>query len=1030
MSSAYDRAMVACGACGTAVASGARFCSQCGAKLDDASAGIDPGLRDQVLSTLRAEHRLCTVVFADMTASVRRTRDLDAEGATSLVNPLLETMVELMVRHGGRIDRFLGDGVLAVFGVPAAHEDDPIRAVRAAVELRERAADLGLDVTVGVNTGRVYFGPVGSSLHEELTVMGPVVNLAARFQGSAGAGEVIVGRATREHIHAAFDLTPRTLDIKGIDEPVEAFSVERLARDPEKVRGLEGLVSNLVGRQGELDTLLNALDGSTHTIAVVGEAGLGKSRLSRELCARTRRTWIEGRCGPLTHDLPFSGFVDMLNRCFDEPREIDIRLGRLGFQQRDREETSPYLRHLIETKPHVAATEASVRRRLTIDALVRWLAAEAALNGAVVFLDDVQWADPLTIEAAAALDGASSDLLTVVASRPEPEAPLAGLREQLASVETLRLHPLTDVHVVDLVRQLLTISRLPDETEAALVEWASGNPFYVEELIRSLIQRDMIGLSEGRWLPGTQPIEMTLPESVESLIMSRYDRLDTPARKAGQVAAVLDRPFDDRLFREVASEPLTAELSTLAAVDFLRHVDGSWGFTHDLVKESVYASLLPSQRRELHHSVAETIGRLDPDDHETLAFHYERTDDHRSALTHLLHAAEHAADSFANETALSHVERGLERLERLDEPDRAQRRHDYLVLRARLRERAGDYDAALADLDETLGLVASDGPEAAEIWRLTGRVQRLLEEPDLPFDSFDRAEALLDPDEDPAAWVKLQVDRATAMYFGGRARRLPELIERVGPVVERHGTPSQRAELIGFSIFHRFVVEQFRLGEETVELSRRALALAEEGGRRRQLAEARFRLGFALNWADQPDQAIDYLEQSVDDARRIGDVMLEARATAYRAIAHRRVDQVEAALIAAREALLAAERIGDTYYQGHAGSVIGWSHWRLGDIDEAERLLVGAIDLWGEVEHEGDTFANVEFSWLAAWPLCAIAHRRGDTVGAVDRLSWLDAPWERPMSEPVRRAVETARADPTEATVADALAAAASEYLL
>ncbi|MFP5330918.1 MAG: adenylate/guanylate cyclase domain-containing protein, partial [Acidimicrobiia bacterium] len=213
--------MKSCQACGQDSTADARFCAQCGARLDGVGVPVVPvEARSTVMSQLRGEERLVTVVFADMTESVRRTTGLTPEAATDLVNPLLETMVELMHRYGGRIDRFLGDGVLAVFGVPAAHEDDPYRAVRAALDLRDRAADMGLAVTAGVNTGRVYFGPVGSDLHEELTVMGPVVNLAARFQGAAAANEIVLGKDTATHLTAAFDLTPVTLTIKGMAAPV------------------------------------------------------------------------------------------------------------------------------------------------------------------------------------------------------------------------------------------------------------------------------------------------------------------------------------------------------------------------------------------------------------------------------------------------------------------------------------------------------------------------------------------------------------------------------------------------------------------------------------------------------------------------------------------------------------------------------------------------------------------------------------------------------------------------------------------
>lgn len=1019
--------MPTCSTCGSEAVAEARFCSRCGARLDDPAAAIEPNLRDRVMTSLRAEHRLCTVVFADMTASVRRTRDLDAEGATALVNPLLETMVELMVRHGGRIDRFLGDGLLAVFGVPSTHEDDPIRAVRAGVELRERAAELGLDVTIGVNTGRVYFGPVGSSLHEELTVMGPVVNLAARLQGAADAGEVIIGSATREHVHAAFELRPLTLDIKGMDEAVTAFSVERLARNPDKVRGIEGLGAGLVGRADEVEILNGALS-ETSAIAVVGEAGLGKSRLARELRARHGGTWIEGRCSPLTQVVPFAGFVDALTTRFVDWDGFAARLDELGLNPAERGEIDPYLRHLLGADPEAESTEPALRRRLTIDALGRWLAAEALADPTVLFLDDIQWSDPLTIAAVVALAGGADELSIVVASRPEPGEPLEMLEDGLDPVTTLRLRPLTDAQVVDLVRQLLTVSELPQEREAALVAWAGGNPFYVEELIRSLIQREMIELVDDRWQPKAENIELELPESIEGLVMSRYDRLDTPARKAGQVAAVLDRPFDDRLFAAVAGNRLANELDTLEAGDFIREADGRWSFSHDLVKEAVYASLLPSQRRDLHHSVADAIGRIDPTNHEALAFHYERTEDHVAAIEHLLAAARRAAGEFANDSAASLIERGLNRLELIDDDPAAHRA--FLVLRAEIAERAGEYRDALADLTTARELADPASLEAGEIWRLTGRVHRLMDDPDRAFEAFERAEQIFDPEKHPDAWVGLQVDVANAMYFGGRARQLPGLIERVGPLVERHGSPAQRAELLGFSAFHRFIDERFRLSEETLEICREALALAAAGTDRRQLSDARFRMGFALVWADHVEASIDYLEGAVADARRLGDVMAETRSTSYFAIALRRCGDVDAARAAAREALEVGRRLGEPYYQGHARSVLGWAHWRSGRPADAEAALEEAIDLWGRVERDGETFANVEFSWLAAWPLCAIAHGTGDPVAAAGHLAWLGAPWERPMGDELSRAVAMARATPSGETVAAAIELAGANRLL
>jgi tetratricopeptide (TPR) repeat protein len=883
-------------------------------------------------------------------------------------------------------------------------------------------------VTVGVNTGRVYFGPVGSSLHEELTVMGPVVNLAARLQGTAGAGEVIIGASTREHVRAAFDLHPLTLSIKGIDAPVAAFAVDRLTTNPDKVRGIEGLTAGLVGRGEELDTLVETLDAGSAVVAVVGEAGLGKTRLVRELRSQHSAIWVEGRCSPLTRAVPFSGFADALTARFTEWEGLSERLDELALTPTDRNEIDPFLRHLLRSDPEAEATEPALRRRLTIDALTRFLAAEAGENATVLFLDDIQWADPLTVDTIVALAELAGDLVLVVASRPEPDDSLVSLRERIDGMTSIRLRPLSDDQVVDLVRQLLTVSGLPPDREEALVAWAGGNPFYVEELIRSLIQRGMIQFVDERWEPRSTTIDLALPESIESLVMSRYDQLDTAARKAGQVAAVVDRPFGDRLFREVAGDELTGALPTLAAGGFVLSADGTWSFSHDLVKEAVYASLLPSQRRDLHHSVAEAIRRIDPGNRDALAFHFERTDDHRAAVEHLLAAAHAAAAEFANETASAYVERGLGRLELLE--DEGSWRHDYLLLRVELAERAGRYPDALSDLDAARALVPADSPEAGEIWRLTGRVHRLMDDSDLAFDAFAKAEEILDPETHPGAWVAVQVDLASAMYFGGQARQLPELIERTGPLVERHGTPSQRAEFIGFSVFHRFVTEHFRLSEKTVQLSRRALKLSAAGADKRQLTEARFRMGFSLLWADHIDQAVGRLEQSLADARRIGDVMTETRAIAYLAIALRRSGLVEPALRAGIGALDAADRIDDSYYRGHAHAVIGWARWRSGDLVEAERLLNRALDLWGRVDRDGETFANVEFSWLAAWPLCGIAHERTDPVAAAAHLSWLRSPWERPMDAELDRAVEAAMARPDGETVGAALTVAERRRLL
>lgn len=298
-----------CPACGSEVRPRAKFCDECGASLAAATSApstptsprapslqeqfatlqqaLPASLRDHLLTQVEGENRLVTVLFADMSRSVQTTAGLPPDEAAEVVNRLLRLMVDALLKYEGRVDRFLGDGVLAVFGTPRAHESDPERAILAALEIRETARQLGLEVTAGINTGEVYVGGVGSERHQEVTVMGPVVNLASRLQGQAEPGQILIGEATYRLTRRAFAAVPLSLEVKGIAQPITAYSVERTLPRPEKARGIEGLRAELIGRDQELAELKEALAevqrGRGQMVSLIGEAGVGKSRLVAEL---------------------------------------------------------------------------------------------------------------------------------------------------------------------------------------------------------------------------------------------------------------------------------------------------------------------------------------------------------------------------------------------------------------------------------------------------------------------------------------------------------------------------------------------------------------------------------------------------------------------------------------------------------------------------------------------------------------------------------------------------------------------------
>ena len=994
--------------------------------------------RSSIMSELRGEERLVTVVFADMTESVRRTTGLTPEAATQLVNPLLESMVELMHRYGGRIDRFLGDGVLAVFGVPAAHEDDPYRAVRAALDLRDRAADLGLAVTAGVNTGRVYFGPVGSDLHEELTVMGPVVNLAARFQGKADANEIVVGAATALHLTAAFDLTPETLTIKGMTEPVEAFKVRRILDHPDKVRGIEGLRAEMIGRHRELELLRAGLaDGAR--VAVVAPAGVGKSRLAAEFRTEVTAaggTWLEGRCLELTAGVPYGPFVDLLVRRLgsgDAAETVAAELEALvdgGLLDADRSaEILGFLVHLLggelgdRRDLRVTESDDELRRTLTVDALVTFFAAQP--RPAVVCLEDMHWSDPFSLLVLQTLEP-DPGMLVLPTLRPD-----LAMGELGEATRELRLTELSPADGRRLVSALLHISGLPTWLESRIVGDAAGNPFYVEELIRSLIQRGAITRDDGHWRITADDIDLDLPPSVEGVLMSRFDRLGDDTRRAARAASILGADIDPDIFSELAGPDLVPELETLTRAGILTagpETPPRYSFVHALGRQAVYSSLLPSQRAELHEHAGRT---LEPsNDAERIAFHYALGRDDAKATEWLLAAGQRALETFAGDAALAHLEQGMERLARLAESEQVKWQSDYHFARGRLLGRNARHREAREALHAAL--VDANPLREAEIWRRIGQNHRLEDDPDSAHAAFDRAEQILTgmPDDDVAArqeWIRLQKERALTLYFSGRGRELPAHNARVGPVVERYGTDAQRADHLYGEALSSFVANRFVVPAATVATARRALELAERGADQGRVAEGRFVLGFSLLWANQAEEAVPVLERAVEETTRLGTVTEACRALSYRAIALRRLGRVDEAEAASVAALQSADRLDIDYYVGHALAVQCWVAMKRGD-PACASLGAQAYETWGTLQRDGIEGINCEFVWLAAWPLAATALADGDHASAVGHLRLLLVPWERPMPDGlsglVASAVETADPELLAACVREAKAAA------
>jgi DNA-binding SARP family transcriptional activator/class 3 adenylate cyclase len=728
------------------------------------SPSLPPSPHPKTAPPAAGENRLVTVLFADMRSSVETMRDLHPEDAAALVNRLLGAMVDALLKYEGQVDRFLRDGVLAVFGTLQVHEDDAERAIRAAIEIRAAAHKLGLEVTAGINTGLVYAGTVGSDRHQEQTVVGPVVNLAARLQEQAQPGQLLVGETTHYQSRRAFNFEPLSLAIQGLPQPVHAYVIGEALPRPEKARGIEGRRAELIGREGELARLREALAAVTQPgageaggqmVSLIGEAGVGKSRLVAELKGllaevevprlsgvsfsggeplkrgtpvdgRQPPLWLEGRCIELSMTTGYSLFLDLLREYFAwRPEEPESkRVARLVVALRElvergdlaaerAEEMGPLLGNLLSLR---SGTDWDVRlknaspeqiRHQTLLALQELFVALARRQPVVLLLEDLHWADPLSLDLISLLMEAlpHAPLLLLCVYRPEREhrcwhlATIASRKCPERATE-LTLRELTPSQSGRLAQSLLGSEQVPASVTEEILRQAQGNPFFVEEVVHALLDMGTLYREGDAWRvrdlePGSAGVPpacgqdglapsdggpIIVPGSVQSVILSRVERLDGELRRVLESASVMGRLFRRRLLEQVEApetgiERALWELEERGLIYQERVVpEEEYSFRHVLTQETIYGSLLRGQKAALHQKVGEAIeclyrGELEAE-YEPLAYHYERSEAGEKAVEYLLKAGEKTRQAYLNEAAIGYFQRALERM-KASLPDQA-----------------------------------------------------------------------------------------------------------------------------------------------------------------------------------------------------------------------------------------------------------------------------------------------------------------------------------------------------------------------
>jgi predicted ATPase/class 3 adenylate cyclase len=668
-----------------------------------ASPSLQPAPQPTSLSP-DAERRQLTVLFCDLVDSTVLSRRLDPEYYREVVRAYQATCADIIQRFDGHIAQYLGDGLLVYFGYPRAHEDDAQRAVRTGLGILAALGTLNarlvqdkgvrLAMRVGIHTGLVVVGEMGSGGRHEHLALGDTPNLAARLQGLAAPGTVVISDATSRLVQGYFmcqDLGSHAL--KGIDTPVQVYQVleESAAQSRLDVAGATGLTP-LVGREGEVSLLrerwAQSTDGHGQVVLLSGEAGIGKSRLVHVL---TKRVVDAGaprltlRCSPYHTNSALYPVIEHLQRVLHWHREAPPETRLTTLEQAVQGVRLP----LAEVVPLVAALlslpvpeqyypltlSPQRQKQQTQEALVAWLLAEEAQQPVLAIWEDLHWADPSTLELLGLLldQVPTARLLLVLTARPEFRPPWA----PRSYVTPLTLTRLTRHQIEEMVLRVTSGKPLPAAVVQQIIAKTDGIPLFVEELVKTILESGLVQEDTGHYvLTGPLP-PLAIPATLQDALMARLDRLAT-VKEVAQLSAVLGREFAYEVLRAVAPlDEVTLQhgLTQLVEAELLYQrgilPQATYFFKHALVQDAAYQSLLRSTRQQHHQRIAQVLETQFPEiahtQPELLAHHYTEAGLTEQAIPYWQRAGQHASDRSANVEAISHFSTGIELLKTLPE---------------------------------------------------------------------------------------------------------------------------------------------------------------------------------------------------------------------------------------------------------------------------------------------------------------------------------------------------------------------------
>jgi len=884
-------------------------------------------------SAIEGERRQVTVVFADIAGFTSLAEQRDPEEVHQIVDRCFEAITAEVHRFEGTINQYTGDGVMALFGAPIAHEDSPRRAAHAALGIQRAMRDLSRELEarqipavrmrIGLNTGLVVVGRIGDDLRMDYTAVGDTTNVAARLQQAARPGSVLVSETTQRAIGGFFEtLDLGELTVKG-HAPVRAHEVLRpRGRRSRLDTAVERGLTPLVGRQGELDTLRERFRevraGRGQVVFVAGEAGIGKSRLLLEFRrglaeADENVTWLEGQCVSFGQSIPFLPVIDQLRRNFGieefdgEPEivaKIEHGMRRMG----GLEAHIPYVRYLLAVDPgdpRVSAIDAAARRARILDAVRAMSLGGAQIRPMVFVFEDLHWVDASTEEYLTTLiDSVASVPIMLVLTYRIGYTPPFGSR---SFYTTLTLRTLSEEEMLAMAGRVLGTPDFPRELRDELVAKAEGVPLYVEEVTKTLLDVGVLRQENGGYRLVRRLEEAGIPDTIQGIIMARLDRLGEEGKRAVQLASVIGRQFLKRLLARIAGlthelDGLLGELKTLEIIYELGLLpEPAYIFKHAVIQDVAYQSLLFQRRRDLHCAVGQAIEELYadrlPDHYEELAHHFAQGEAWTKAFEYLVRSGDKARDTYANEAALAHYASAIQVASRVIPALPLPTVLEVYQRRGRLQVVVAKNAEAIEGLEKMLELARAAGDR-----RLEGEALADL--------AFAHGFTLLWEHQPVAARY---ADEAVAIGREiGDDRILTKALATRGYVHSSYGEMDQGV---------RVTEESVRLGEPL--------------GAPDLYLHGLFMLGLFHNWRSEFNLAVEVQRRVTREAEAIHDEFNEGLGQWCLGLAHIGCGLYAEARAVLDDALAKSKERKSHYNIGRITNSLGWLHQELGDFRSA-----------------------------------------------------------------------------------------------